>query len=98
MNSKIIDLRHNKYSKKIAITFYGNRPFSDVYNILKIKGYNIFLNNMYSNKEYSYCIISLIVTRKVKSFEYLINHLANEKFCKILYIHNYFEIVDIVDD
>ena len=42
--SKIIDTRHRKHARKITIIFCGNRSFSDIYNEIKMEGYEISTN------------------------------------------------------
>ena len=60
---KIIDTRHRKHARKITITFCGNRIFSDIYNEIKMGGYEISTNYIYSSKEKDSCIINMTVKR-----------------------------------
>ena len=62
--NKIVDLRHRKHARKITITFCGNRIFSDIYNEIKMEGYEISINYIHSSKEKDSCIINLTVKRK----------------------------------
>ena len=89
--NKIIDTRHRKHARKITIIFCGNRAFSDIYNEIKMKGYEISTNYLYSSKENSSCIINMTVKRKNKSFDKYIAFLADKVFCKTIYIYDYME-------
>lgn len=90
--SKIIDTRHRKHARKITIIFCGNRSFSDIYNEIKMEGYEISTNYLYSSKEKSSCIINMTVKRRSKSFDKYIAFLADKVFCKTIYISDYIEI------
>lgn len=90
--NKIIDTRHRKHARKITIIFCGNRSFSDIYNEIKMDGYEISTNYLYSSKEKSSCIINMTVKRKNKSFDKYIAFLADKVFCKTIYISDYMEI------
>ena len=90
--NKIIDTRHRKHARKITIIFCGNRSFSDIYNEIKMDGYEISTNYIYSNREKDSCIINMTVKRRNKSFDKYIAFLANKVFCKTIYISDYMEI------
>ena len=90
--NKIIDLRHRKHARKITITFCGNRIFSDIYNEIKMEGYEISINYIYSNKEKDSYVMNLTVKRRNKSFDKYIAFLADKVFCKTIYIYDYMEI------
>ncbi len=90
--NKIIDLRRRKHARKIAITFCGNRFFSDIYNEIKMKGYEISTNYMYSSKEKDSCVINMTVKRRNKSFDKYIEFLSDKVFCKTIYIYDYMEV------
>lgn len=90
--NKIIDTRHRKHARKITIIFCGNRSFSNIYNEIKMDGYEISTNYLYSSKEKSSCIINMTVKRKNKSFDKYIAFLADKVFCKTIYISDYMEI------
>lgn len=89
---KIIDLRHKKHSKKITITFCGNKAFSDIYNEIKMEGYEISTNYLYSSKEKDSCVIEMTVKRRNKSFDKYIEFLADKVFCKNIYIYDYIDV------
>ena len=90
--NKIIDIRHRKHARKRAITLYVNRIFSDIYHEIKMEGYEISTNYIYSSKEKDPCIINLTVKRKDKSFDQYIAFLADKVFCKAIYIYDYIEV------
>ena len=90
--NKIIDIRHRKHARKISIAFCGNSIFSNIYNEIKMEGYEISLNYIYSSKEKDPCIINLTVKRKDKSFDKYIAFLADKVFCKTIYIYDYMEV------
>ena len=90
--NKIIDIRHKKHARKIMITFFGNRIFSDVFNEIKMEGYEISTNYVYSNREKDSCIINMTVKRTNKSFDKYIAFLADKVFCKTIYIYDYMEV------
>lgn len=89
--NKIIDMRHRKHARKITITFYGNRIFSDIYNEIKMEGYEISIDYIYSSKEKDSCVINMTVKRRSKSFDKYIAFLADKVFCKTIYIYDYVE-------
>ena len=92
--NKIIDTRHRKHARKITITFCGNSIFSNIYNEIKMEGYEISINYIYSSKEKDSCIISMTVKRRNrnKSFDKYIAFLADKVFCKTIYIYDYMEV------
>lgn len=92
--NKIVDLRHRKHARKITITFCGNYIFSGIYNEIKMEGYEISLNSIYSSKEKDSCVINMTVKRRNKSFDKYIAFLADKAFCKTIYIHDYMEVDD----
>lgn len=89
---KIIDTRHRKHARKIAITFCGNSIFSNIYNEIKMEGYEISTDCIYSNKEKDSCIINMTVKRRNKSFDKYISFLADKVFCETIYISDYMEV------
>ena len=93
---KIIDIRHRKHARKIMITFYGNGFFYDIYNEIKMEGYEISINYMHSSKEKDSCVINMTVKRRIrnKSFDRYIAFLADKVFCKTIYIYDYVEVDD----
>lgn len=86
---KIIDIRHRKHARKITITFCGNGLFSDIYNEIKMEGYEIATNYVYSDKEKDSCVINLTVKRRNKTFDEYIAFLADKAFLKSIYICDY---------
>ena len=90
--NKIIDLRHRKHARKIMITFCGNSIFSNIYNEIKMEGYEISINYIYSNKEKGSYVMNLTVKRRNKSFDKYIAFLADKVFCKTIYIYDYMEV------
>lgn len=92
--NKIIDTRHRKHARKIMITFYGNSIFSNIYNEIKMEGYELSTDYMYSSKEKDSCVISMTVKRRNKSFDKYIAFLADKVFCKTIYIYDYMEVDD----
>lgn len=90
--NKIIDIRHKKHARKIMITFCGDRIFSDIFNEIKMEGYEISTNYIYSSKEKDSCIINMTVKRRIKSFDKYIEFLADKVFCETIYIYDYIEI------
>ena len=90
--NKIIDIRHREHARKISITFCGNRVFSDIDNEIKMEGYEISTNYLYSSKEKDSCVINLTVKRRNKSFDKYIAFLAEKEFCKTIYIYDYLEV------
>lgn len=94
--NKIIDTRHRKHARKITITFCGNSIFSNIYNEIKMEGYEISINYIYSSKEKDSCVISMTVKRRNrnKSFDKYIAFLADKVFCKTIYIYDYVEVDD----
>ena len=86
--NKIIDTRHRKHARKITITFCSNRIFSDIYNEIKMEGYEISTDYIYSSKEKDSCVINMTVKRRIrnKSFDRYIAFLADKVFCKTIYI------------
>ena len=90
---KIIDIRHRKHARKITITFYGNGIFYGIYNEIKMEGYEISINYIYSSKEKDSCVINMTVKRRIrnKSFDKYIAFLADKVFCKTIYICDYIE-------
>ena len=46
--NKIIDTRHRKHARKITITICGNSIFSNIYNEIKMEGYEISTDTQYS--------------------------------------------------
>ncbi len=101
---KIIDIRHRKHARKIMVTFCGNRIFSGIYNEIKMEGYEISINYMYSSKEKDSCVINMTVKRRIrnKSFDKYIAFLADKVFCETIYIYDYVEVdydyLDVDDD
>ena len=89
---KIIDTRHRKHARKITITFCGNRIFSDIYDEIKMEGYEPSTDYIYSSKEEDSCIINMTVKRRSKSFDKYIAFLAEKVFCKTIYIYDYLEV------
>ena len=89
--NKIIDERHRKHARKISITFCGNSIFSKIYNEIKMEGYEISTDYIYSNKEKDSCIIKMTVKRRSKSFDKYISFLADKVFCETIYIYDYME-------
>ena len=89
---KIIDTRHRKHARKITITFFANRIFSDICNEIKMEDYEIFINYIYSSKEKESCIINMTVKRRNKSFDKYIAFLADKVFCKTIYVYDYVEV------
>lgn len=89
--NKIIDERHRKHARKISITFCGNSIFSKIYNEIKMEGYDISTDYIYSNKEKDSCIIKMTVKRRSKSFDKYISFLADKVFCETIYIYDYME-------
>ena len=91
---KIIDIRHRKHARKITITFYGNGIFYGIYNEIKMEGYEISINYMYSSKEKDSCVINMTVKRRIgnKSFDRYIAFLADKVFCETIYIYDYMEV------
>ena len=92
--NKIIDIRHRKHAKKITITFYGNSIFSDIYNEIKMEGYEISTNYIYSSKEKDSCVINMTVKRRSKTFDKYISFLTDKAFCETIYIYDYMEVDD----
>ena len=90
--NKIIDTRHRKHARKITITFCGNSIFSNIYNEIKMEGYEISTNYIYSNREKDSCIINMTVKRTNKSFDKYIAFLADKVFCKTIHISDYMEV------
>ncbi len=90
--NKIIDTRHRKHARKIAITFCGNGIFSNIYNEIKMEGYEISTDYIYSDKEKDLCIINMTVKRRNKSFDKYIAFLADKAFCETIYIYDYVEV------
>ena len=90
--NKIIDTRHRKHARKITITFCCNRFFSGIYDEIKMEGYEISTNYVYSNREKDSCIINMTVKRTNKSFDKYIAFLADKVFCKTIYIYDYMEV------
>ena len=91
---KIVDMRRRKHARRIAITFCGNSIFSNIYNEIKMEGYEISTDYIYSSKEKDSCIINMTVKRKNKSFDKYIAFLADKVFCKTIYIYDYVEVND----
>ena len=98
MKPQIIDLRNKIKTKKITIEFIANKPFYAVYKVLDVKGYKILIDAVYSNKNDNYCRIKISVFKKKNDFDDLIDYLANNEFCKKVYIHDYQELNDFRDD
>jgi len=92
--NKIVDLRHRKHARKITITFCGNRIFSDIYNEIKMEGYEISTDYIFFNKEKDSCVINMTAKRRNKSFDKYIAFLADKAFCKTIYIYDYMEVDD----
>ena len=92
--NKIIDIRHRKNARKIMITFCGNSIFSNIYNEIKMEGYEISTNYIYSNKEKNSCVINMTVKRRSKSFDKYISFLTDKVFCETIYIYDYMEVDD----
>ena len=90
--NKIVDLRYRKHARKITITFCGNRIFSDIYNEIKMEGYELFIDYIYSSKEKNSCVINMTVKRRSKSFDNYISFLADKVFCETIYIYDYIEV------
>ena len=90
--NKIIDIRHRKHARKITIVFCGYSIFSDIYNEIKMEGYEISTNYIYSSKEKDSCIINMTVKRRNKSFDKYIAFLADKVFCKTIYIYDFIEV------
>ena len=90
--NKINDTRHRKHAKKITITFCSNNIFSNIYKEIKMEGYEISTNYIYSNREKDSCIINMTVKRTNKSFDKYIAFLADKVFCKTIYIYDYMEV------
>ena len=84
--NKIIDTRHRKHARKITITFCSNRIFSDIYNEIKMEGYEISTDYIYSSKEKASDVINMTVKIRKKSFDKYIAFLADKVFCKTIYI------------
>lgn len=89
---KIIDIRHRKHARKITITFCGNSIFSNIYNEIKMEGYEISTNYIYFSKEKDSCVINMTVKRRSKSFDKYISFLADKVFCETIYIYDYMEV------
>ena len=89
--NKIIDLRHRKHARKITITFCGNSISSNIYNEIKMEGYEIYTDYIYFSKEKDSCVINMTVKRRNKSFDKYIAFLADKAFCKTIYIYDYME-------
>ena len=89
--NKIIDIRHRKHARRIAIAFCGNRVFSGIYNEIKMEGYEISANYIYSSKEKDSCVINMTVKRRSKSFDQYISFLADKAFCETIYVCDYME-------
>lgn len=92
--NKIADLRHRKHARKITITFCGNSIFSGIYNEIKMEGYEISLDYIYSSKENDSCVITMTVKRRSQSFDKYIAFLADKAFCETIYIYDYMEVDD----
>ncbi|MBR1847417.1 MAG: hypothetical protein IJ787_06860 [Bacilli bacterium] len=90
--NKIVDLRHRKHARKITIAFCGNSIFSSIYNEIKMEGYEIFANYIYSSKEKDSCVINMTVKRRSQSFDKYIAFLADKVFCETIYIYDYMEV------
>ena len=90
--NKIIDLRHRKHARKILITFCGKSIFTNIYNEIKMEGYEISINYIYSSKEKDSYVMNLTVKRRNKSFDKYIAFLADKVFCKTIYIYDYMEV------
>lgn len=91
---KIIDTRHRKHARRITITFCGNRIFSEIYNEIKMEGYEISIDYICSSKEKNSCVINMTVKRRSKSFDKYISFLADKVFCETIYICDYMEVDD----
>ena len=91
---KIIDTRHRKHARKISITFCGNSIFSKIYNEIKMEGYEISIDYIYSSKEKDSCTINMTVKSRNKSFDKYIAFLADKVFCETIYIYDYMEVDD----
>ena len=91
---KIVDLRHRKHARKITITFCGNSIISRIYDEIKMEGYEISPDYIYSSKEKDSCVINMTVKRRNKSFDEYIAFLADKAFCKTIYIYDYMEVDD----
>ena len=89
---KIIDTRHRKHARKIMITFCGNSIFSNIYDEIKMEGYEISTDYIYFSKEKDSCVINMTVKRRNKSFDKYIAFLADKAFCKTIYIYDYIEV------
>ena len=94
MEAQIFDLRNKSKANKITIEFVANRPFFAICDVLVIEGYKIVINELYSNKNESYCKIKFTAFKKRKKFDSLINYLANTEFCKKIYVYDYQELED----
>lgn len=92
--NKIIDTRHRKHARRITITLCGNRIFSEIYNEIKMEGYEISIDYIYSSKEKDSCVINMTVKRRSKSFDKYISFLADKVFCETIYICDYMEVND----
>ena len=92
--NKIIDTRHRKHARKITITFCGNGVISRIYSEIKMEGYEISPDYIYSSKEKDSCVINMTVKRRNKSFDEYIAFLADKAFCKTIYIYDYMEVDD----
>ena len=90
--NKIIDTRHRKHARKITITICSNSIFSNIYNEIKMEGYEISTNYIYSSKEKGSCIINMTVKKRSKSFDKYIAFLADKVFCETIYIYDYMEV------
>lgn len=90
--NKIVDLRHRKHARRIAITICGNGTFSDIYDEIKMEGYEISPDYIYSSKEKDSCVINMTVKRRNKSFDEYIAFLADKAFCKTIYIYDCMEV------
>lgn len=90
--NEIIDMRHRKHARKITITFYGNRFFSNIYDEIKMEGYEISTDYIYFSKEKDSCVINMTVKRRNKSFDKYIAFLADKVFCKTICIYDYIEV------
>ena len=84
--NKIIDTRHKKHARKIMITFCCNSTFSNIYNEIKMEGYELSIDYMHFSKEKDSCVINMTVKRRNKSFDKYIAFLADKVFCKTIYI------------
>ena len=83
-------MKYGKYNNGRLIT---NRSiFTNIYNEIKMEGYEISTNYVYSNREKDSCIINMTVKRTNKSFDKYIAFLADKVFCKTIYIYDYMEV------